>query len=297
MGSVPRAKGPSPNLAMVEGPGGGAILRVIYQYFCLDDAVVARRLDQPILFSMATLRACHPECEIVVLEYDRGRLDWQDFPNRLGFRVVRPAHFPAHHDGLLSPHMARAADAWGHASGLTCYSDSDVLWFDRIGPVDPDYVHINRSNSGLFLFDPTAYRAAAFMGLWAHACAETVRDQALRDAIRAASPEPYLHDESVYRHLWRSYPELLDRWLWILTAGDFAHPSDFPLSRAGRLHMIMNRCGVRRGSLAWLLRETRPVLEHYFTEGELREILGDDYPAGGMFSLDTLDDAIDSLSA
>jgi hypothetical protein len=267
-------------------------VRVIYQYFSDHGGEVARRLDFPILLSMATLRAHHPECEIIVLEYNQGNHDWQDYPRRLGFEVVHKSHDPASHDGLLPIPLARPAHVWEHARGLTTYCDSDVMWLDRLPDLDRDYVHMNRSNTGLFLFDPACYRAAAFMGLWAHACAHAVRDQGLRDAMRAGEAEPQLHDESVYRHLRDVYPELLGSWIWILPHDEFAHPWDLPRARAGRLHLVMWRCGVHRGALAWLLRETQPALERCFTPCELEEILGPYYEMGGAFSLQSLDAAI-----
>ena len=271
-------------------------MRVIYQYQFRTDATVAHRLDFPILFSIATLRAWHPEAEVVVLEYEGGRLDWEDFPDRLGFRrLPAPPYDRSTHDGLIPFLMARPSHVWEHASGLTCYCDSDVLWLDRLPDLDRRYVHINESNAGFYLFDPSAYRAAGFLGLWSHFCEEAIRDRRVRDAIRADDPEPYLHDESVFRFLRGAYPELIGRWLWFLSKEDLALPWHLPGPRSGRLHLVKGICGERRGSLAWLLRESRPALERAFTDDELRTILGPDYDLGGTYSLDTIHQAIRML--
>ncbi|HWE40644.1 MAG TPA: hypothetical protein VG406_29125 [Isosphaeraceae bacterium] len=267
-------------------------MRVVYQYFLEGAPTVARRLDFPILFSVATVRRHHPDAEVVVLDYSGGRLDWGDFPDRLGFRTVPKALDSTRAADFFPVHIHRPRHVWEEAAGPTVYTDCDVLWLEPLPGLDPGVVHIHEKNGGFFAFDPACYRAAAFLGLWAHACDLADRDPEFRRAVRVNEHDTWLHDESVYRHLWRVYPELLAPWVRHTPPELLAHPWDLPLARAGRFHMTMPHCGPRRGALAWLLRETQPTIERMFNNNELESMLGELHPLGGRYSCATLADAV-----
>lgn len=175
-----------------------------------------RDLRNPIMPSIATLRAVDHQVPIYVLDCSDEPHQWGRFPHRLDFQVIRSAcNLPR-----LVPEPTRKlcgrvflVDAFiktiPESKIMVC--DSDILWLRSPLPMVPPITHFhgNCHNNGFFGFDKDSGQALHFLDTWKLHTLRALEDPAHREEVVRNYFVPFFNDEAVYCYVRHLCPDLI----------------------------------------------------------------------------------------
>lgn len=294
---------------------------VVYQWWTpFKRAKVAAIHTLPILASIATLRYYCPEVAIYIIDYSPNQDDWQDYPERFGFEIVRQrcglaeiafryAKMPVQgsvpkEDRIFMEHLSRPIDLWNFAHKIDrryiIYSDSDIFWRASCLPVkkESNFIHCRDENSGVIYFDKESPNATTFFEVWSGLAMYTAKNRRFRERMYTKIPTyNAIQDEMVYCYIRQDMPELYGRCVRELSILENFNPFDYKenidkIIDCKALHVMIHMYDAYRGYVAWLLREFQPAIQAHFSSEEIASLYSPILEYGGRYSLETIRDGI-----
>lgn len=229
-----------------------------------EDKRVCRNLSYPIILSIATLRVQNPNLSIYVIDCSDDEYDWEDYPARLDFSVIRQKS--------AVERVLTRREMWSQASGrlyagrgplstaidalndidildvrmsskpldvwaLSCllperyilFCDCDVFWMKPLLPLanGSDTFSICDNNSGVYYFDKTEKSAIRWFRLWEAFTLLAVKDFDLRREMMSLYPFPnFVHDEKILFYVRDLFPEVYEAAVTAIPPWEVLLPGD-----------------------------------------------------------------------
>lgn len=271
---------------------------------------VAQNMAFPIILSIATLRAHNKDIPIVVMDLSEGIQDWEDYPNKLNFKVERLSTFlriDVQKYGFESTNwhgvgkteskpidlhmMSRPFDYWKCGERqpqnkiLGC--DSDIFWLKNPLPLikeENEFISqfVVDGNLGLFYYDKRSSKAQATGKLWMALCLQAIYDPSFRRELVDVTPH---------------YPNIIDEMVmnWAISE-NIAMPTPTPMyenfhisgfrsfiseeeikTKVKNVHCLYSITGPERGRFCQVVNELYDALASVLSDEDLEDIFGDNY--------------------
>jgi hypothetical protein len=184
-----------------------------------DDPRVCRNLRSPLILAIATFRAHNHDIPVTVLNASDVPLDWGDYPDRLGFRVVDwKCRLERYGDKAGWRLLSRLFDLemCSNESQITLYSDADVFWFADVEPLhaDPTRFCFDGSNTGFFYYDGSSPIVMRFFEIFRAYTIAALNNGEVREMMKryvGYTGWPYVFDEQIITFMLHEHPELFHR--------------------------------------------------------------------------------------
>ena len=186
----------------------------IYSYWTdLDKVIKDKRCS--IIPSIATLRHFTDD-PICVIDYSNS--EWENYPSRLDFRVVKKKPYLEGHDKLQEFNkktLSRTFDVWNEATKSKIPNivavDADIFWLDNF---DCDFDKINffkgpvYVNTGCYTF---SLNDSKFFEKSLEITQQVLSNKEFLSRIQIECEYPWLNDELIFIYTRKMYPELVSQ--------------------------------------------------------------------------------------
>lgn len=241
---------------------------IIYHWWSTSPITVISDLANPILLSIKSVRYFHPHVPIYVLDVG-GACDWDDYPSKLGFRVVkRPSRFKEAF-GFKPKLISRIWDIDHLANEIDeeniLFSDSDIFWLQPVFPLmgesfdsELKFFHCNKNN-GLFYYHKRSKFAKEVYSALKAIVSSCLTSEVYFDDYRARvgwGKDTFLHDELVMRTVIEDYPDMFVPVNPLENNIMYSQPTHC----VRNIHAIKKFAGAKRGLLPSLISELGEIV-------------------------------------
>jgi hypothetical protein len=261
-----------------------------------------------------------PDVKAYVVDYSPYPSDWGDYPEILGFEVVRQRCGLAEisfrfekkpnvqllpmEDRIFTEMLSRPIDVWNLSHKLDqryiIYADSDLFWNGTCLPLgkEADYLHSRGDNAGLFYFDKESRKAENFLNVWMSLAMLSTKNRRFRKRLYEDIPwYTVIQDEMLFLYIKKNLPDLYNDCVKELDIKENFHPHDYRLNigqitSCNVLHCMGMTYGLNRSHVPWLLREYQPCLEKYIKPEDIEIVYGPILEHGGRYGLEVVRDGI-----
>lgn len=262
---------------------------VIYHYWNDNNSQRWQDLANPVVLSIATLRAQDSDVAIYVIDISDKAGDWGSYPGKLGFRVVtQPPSIPIDHHPSISRNTLKFCSSIFDVTGLAdriddtniVFADSDLFF---LKPLELDFgecFHCRDGYVGHYYYDKTVPRIREFLDTWRRCILSGIVDSALRKEITSFYRVPdFMNQESAFLYLCRTRE--LSGVVHLLSPAQHCFETDFPAAELRMFHWVGASFGYQRGLAALVIREHFEGLKRVLGNEDLRAIFGDLLAHGG----------------
>ncbi|WNO11317.1 hypothetical protein [Teredinibacter sp. KSP-S5-2] len=181
---------------------------------------VWRNHHSPLITSIATLRACNPDIEILVLYSGNRKLnEFEPYSSLLNFRVVPISFYMEKYREYVGwDYLSRLFDLRRNAHHINTdtlmYCDVDVFWFQDPLPhcANPKKFCFDGGNSGFFYYQPESEEYERFIEVFESYTLSALHSKDMYQLIQKCRPyesDHYLYDEMVLAYMRKYNPSLL----------------------------------------------------------------------------------------
>ncbi len=174
----------------------------------------------PVIPSIATFRAFDTFTPIYVIDSTDHTTDWFDYPQKLGFKVIKRPHAFKHLHAMCDEItkqsevvmywslLSKPLDVWDVASTLPhkifVVSDGDIFFLKSLWPLmdDPTKNFVCGSNTGFYYFHKHKPATAQVFETWGSLAALALTHPHIRKKVTSHN---YIQEESVYRYMLQCY--------------------------------------------------------------------------------------------
>ena len=268
---------------------------IVYYWWNNDKDKAYEDITNPVVPSIAVLRALNSEVSVYVLDVSDVPSDWGDFPEKLDFKVI-PWHSRMDIDsvrlrGRYKQFCARMWDIWQFSQeideNIVIYTDSDIFWLKDPIPLRKehdgrlDYFH-GGPNAGVWYFDRRSDQAKTLFNTWKSMVLLSVIDDNFYEDIKAdleiARQYP-LHDEIVLNYIGMKMPGLfrhVDKEENFLI-DNLRHHRKI-VQEAKCIHVLSGTTGIHRGRICLCLKELRDSMLSTLSTEDVELIFGNIEP-------------------
>jgi hypothetical protein len=271
---------------------------------------VAQNMAFPVILSIATLRAHNKDIPIVVMDLSDSAQDWEDYPNKLNFKVEKLDPFlridverygfkstpwPGTGETESKPinlhMMSRPFDYWKcgerQPQNKVLGCDSDIFWLKNPLPLIEEKngfipKFVVDGNLGLFYFDKRSDKAQATGKLWMALCLQALYDPSFRKELIEVTPHyPIIIDEMAMN--WAiekkiTLPTPTPRYENFHISGFRSYGSINEIeTKVKNAHCLYSITGPHRGRFCQVVKEFYDALSSMLSEEDLKDIFGDNY--------------------
>lgn len=264
---------------------------LIYHWWNDDSEVKPYQdLANPIILSIATLRANNRSMPITVLDLsrcNRKKEDWGNYPSHLNFEVVQWQPLLDQSLPKSSRLCSRVWDVWAYSQKVKeshiLFTDCDIFWLsnplplnkDKNGRLDSFYCS---SNTGVWYFDRRSEVVKETFRLWKSIIAHVlIGDKDFyQDLVeKVPSGSHVFQDEVAFGYFLLQHPELyrpIDVYENFVI--DRLRYTEYDVSKIKCLHLLSATVGQHRGRACMFLRELRDSIERVLSPQQISEVFG-----------------------
>lgn len=249
-------------------------------------------LRNPIIASIATLRAHNKDLPINVIDVSDQHKDWGDFPKILNFQVIKSKpkiDLRLHKSSKL---CSRVWDVWEFAQQSKydnfLFTDSDIFWLKdpfpltqcHDGNIDKFYCN---SNTGVWYFNKNSQITSEVFRLWKFIISRVlINDEdfwkELCEKVPSAIDGRPFQDEVAFGYLITQYPELYKSIDFDENYAIYRLLNDDPLlDHVKCLHGLASVLGSKRGLICLILKELKSSIKKIFTKEQIKTVFDGEY--------------------
>ena len=270
---------------------------LIYQWWNNSDKQVWEDTKNPVIPSIATIRASDPNLPIYVVDLSDVERYWGTYPRTLNFRVIHThPKIPLRRDdktihtetfNLCSRPFDLDWIMGKIREDTVIFCESDIIWFRSLFPLDleSDKFCFNAFNSGFFHYQPKMPIVRDFFLHWKHLILTGMISQDRRNDILKKYPWPVFQDETCMVYINQVMPHLvhtisqLDNLFFNPYLG-FKDEYD----NTKNYHFVGGLWGKNRGRAALLLRPSFDRMKSVLSDRDMAMLFGKDYADyGGQY--------------
>lgn len=163
----------------------------------------------PIIYSIATLRAVYPN-DIIVIDSSREKINWGKLPKLYNFKLIKITDkCQTNLDKLRSRAFVIPNYTSSYKNAL--FSDSDVFW--RLNPFprehNPNKIVALPENNGIFYFQPE--HAKEFFRQWQTTILKMYQSKEFEQEVIKNYYNNIANDEAAFIYTIKQYPELHEK--------------------------------------------------------------------------------------
>lgn len=261
---------------------------VVYHWWNDRQMHVWEDWQNPVLVSIASLRAHNSTIPIYVLDVSDRERNWLDYPYKLGFKCIKTdSKIPLINNyevyGTTYKICSRQFDIDWLASripeNIILSIESDIFWMGDLDlPEEVDRFSFNFYNSGFYVYNKNSYLSKEFLKVWRHHIVAAMANPNMREKIMKKYDWPYFQDEACLVYI-------------VKTFGGMAAPIDerhnvifnpfqdweTKYKDVLSLHFIQAIHQKNRGLLPLVVKEFYDVISNVLTPDQLYDIYGPDY--------------------
>lgn len=262
-----------------------------------------RDMENPILPSIATLRAVNHLSPIYVLDCSDEQYFWDRFPLKLDFQVFHVKKQDFHEPRSVNRNLLKLCsriflvDEWSKKINSPKFfvCDSDIFWLRNPVPTMTvlNTFQGNVHNNGFYGFHRKSREAALFIDTLKDYTSRAISDLEYREEIVRSYYVPYFNDEAIYCYARERHPELVKE---IGTYWNFLDFKNVTWSEvvvnSKNYHFCQKNWGEDRGIYALAIQEFYNRLEKVLTMQDMEKIFGyDRMHSAKLFSLEQMNKA------
>lgn len=267
---------------------------IIYHWWCERDIAPYHDLENPVVASIATLRAHEPTTPIYVIDCSdlkRPLSDWGCFPEMLQFEVIpwTNRYRPQNNDRSYYLRMcSRVWDIWevvkkNIPENNILFSDSDVFWLSSPYPLQVQSdLFCCSGNTGVFYFDKRSEMTHKLFEVWKAYIALAFLDLSFRERIKSIVFESNcecIQDELIFAYIRKIHPEIsktIPIWENCLIDNFRYNPS--LAKKAKNAHALKASVGEDRGRICLCFKEYKRSLAKTVGEDGIQTLFPNENP-------------------
>lgn len=241
--------------------------------------------QNPVLLSIASLRAHNPDIPVYVLDVSNRDRNWYDYPHKLNFKCIRThSKIP-----ILKTHeiygetykiCSRIFDIEWLASRIPedviVSVESDIFWQgDFVLPEVVDRFCFNFYNSGFYYYNKNAELAKQFIALWKHYIIMGMANPKVRAEVMSKYEWEFFQDEACMVYIMKTFGGI------VAPLSDDHNVLFNPFKsyedtykKATTLHFIQAMIPKNRGLLPLFVKEFYDIVSRVLSPQQLYEIYG-----------------------
>ena len=261
---------------------------IVYHWWNDRNMHVWEDWQNPILVSIASLRAHDPDVPVYVLDVSDGERNWLDYPHKLNFKYIRT--------GSKIP-LLRSHEIYGSSykicsrqfdiewlagripEDLIVSVESDFFWQGKLEPPDDvDRFHFNFYNSGFYFYNKKAELAKQFLAVWKHYILLGMANPRVRADVMSKYEWQHFQDEACMVYIVKSFGGIaapIDDRHNVLYNPEKDYAENY--KDALTLHLIQAFFPKNRGLVPLMVKEFYEVIRSVLAPQELYDIYGPSY--------------------